>query len=146
MSIAKTFAAALAIATLGLAGCGGGGPEGTYKIDKAEMKKHMEAEVAKLPADQQGFAKLAVALIDAMDITVELQAGGKLTMKTSMPSLEKDKPAQTKEANGTWKKEGETIILDDGDGKPAKCKIVSPTKLDCEAEKPGEPGLVLIKS
>ena len=144
MSIAKTFAAALAIAALGLTGCGGG-VEGTYKIDKPEMKKAMEAEVAKLPADQQGFAKLAVALIDAMDITVELQAGGKLTMKSTMPSLEKDKPAQTKEEKGTWKQEGDSIILDNGDGKPAKCKQ-SPGKLTCEASKPGEPPMVLVKS
>jgi len=144
MSIAKTFAAAFAIAALGLTACGGG-VEGTYKIDKPEMKKAMEAEVAKLPADQQGFAKLAVALIDAMDITVELQSGGKLSMKTSMPSLEKDKPAQTKEQNGTWKKEGDSIILDSGDGKPAKCKQ-SAGKLTCEAGKPGEPPMVLVKS
>lgn len=145
MSITKSFAAALAFAVLGLTACGGGGVEGTYKIDKPEMKKAMEAEVAKLPADQQGFAKLAVALIDMMDVTVELKEGGKLTMKSTMPSLEKDKPATTKEENGTWKKEGESIILDNGDGKPAKCKQAG-NKLTCDPEKAGEPGLVLIKS
>lgn len=144
MSITKTLAVALAALTLGLTGCGGG-VEGTYKIDKAEMKKAMEADIAKLPADQQGFAKLAMGLIDAMDVTMELQSGGKLVMKSTGPSLDKDKPAQTKEQTGTWKKEGDSIILDNGDGKPAKCKQ-APGKLTCEGGKPGEPGMVFVKS
>jgi PBP1b-binding outer membrane lipoprotein LpoB len=143
MSITKTFAAALTFAALALAGCGGG-VEGTYKLDKAEVKKNMEAEVAKLPADQQGLAKLAVALIDAMDMTVELQAGGKLSMKSTMPSLEKDKPGQVKEETGTWKQEGDSVILESGKGKPLKCKAAG-GKLSCEAEKAGDPAFVFVK-
>ncbi|MCC6553680.1 MAG: hypothetical protein IT372_11755 [Polyangiaceae bacterium] len=143
MNIAKTVAAAIAIATFGLAGCGGG-VEGTYKLDKTEMKKAMEAEVAKLPADQQGMAKLGMALIEAMDISLELQSGGKLKMKSTMPSFDKDKPAQTKEEDGTWKEEGDSIVLDNGDGKPVKC-AKGAGKLSCDPEKKGEPGFVFVK-
>lgn len=147
MSITKTFTtAALALATSFLiAGCGGGGVEGTYKLDKTEMKKSMEAEIAKMPADQQGFAKLGMALIDAMDMSVELQSGGKMKMKSTMPNLmDKDKPAKTDEKDGTWKMDGEAVVLD-VDGKPTKC-AKSGGKLTCSGQKEGEPTLVFVKS
>ena len=122
MSITKTFTtAALALATSFLiAGCGGG-VEGTYKLDKSEMKKSMEAEIAKMPADQQGFAKLGMALIDTMEMSVDLQSGGKMKMKSSMPNImDKDKPAKTDEKDGTWKMDGDSVVLE-MDGKPTKC-------------------------
>jgi len=144
MNIATTIAATLAIATFGLVGCGGG-VEGTYKLDKAEMKKSMEAEVAKLPADQQAMAKLGVAMLDALDMSLELQAGGKLKAKTTMPSLDKDQPAKTKEQDGTWKMDGDAVVLDNGDGKPTKC-TKGAGKLSCDPEKKGTPGFVFIKS
>lgn len=146
MSIAKTvttLAIALTASILS-AGCGGG-VEGTYKLDKGEMKKSMEAEIAKMPEDQQGFAKLGLALIDAMDMSVELQSGGKLKMRSSMPNLmDKDKPAKTEEKDGTWKMDGESIILET-DGKPLKC-AKSGNKLTCEGEKKGEAAPVFVKS
>jgi PBP1b-binding outer membrane lipoprotein LpoB len=144
MKIAKALVASIALATLGLAGCGGG-VEGTYKLDKAEMKKSMEAEVAKLPADQQGFAKLAVALIDTMDMSMELQSGGKLKMKATMPSLDKDKPAKTDEKDGTWKVDGDSVMIDAGDGKGAIKCAKGGGKLTCEPGKKGDPVLVFVK-
>jgi hypothetical protein len=119
--------------------------EGTYKLDKAEMKKSMEAEVAKMPADQQGMAKLGMAMLDAMDMTLELQAGGKLKAKSTMPSFEKDQPAKTKEQDGTWKMDGDSVVIDNGDGKPIKC-AKGTGKLLCDPGKKGEPGFVFIKS
>lgn len=146
MNLVKTFAAlTLAISSFGLAGCGGGGIEGTYKLDKAEVKKSMEAEVSKLPADQQGFAKLAIALIDAMDMSLELQAGGKLKAKSSSPSLDPSKPGKTEEKDGTWKAEGDSVTLDTGDGKPLTCKKEG-SKLNCSSAKKGDPSLVFVKS
>lgn len=146
MNIVKT-AAALAVtlaASLLTAGCGGG-VEGTYKLDKGEMKKSAEAEIAKMPADQQGFAKLGLALIDAMDMTLELQSGGKVKMKSTMPNLmDKDKPAKTDEKEGTWKAEGDSIILE-ADGKPLKC-AKGAGKLSCEGGEKGGTSLVFIKS
>ena len=144
MNIAKTVAATIALATFGLAGCGGS-VEGTYKLDKTEMKTAMEAEVAKLPADQQGMAKLGAAMLDAMDMTLELQAGGKAKLKTTMPSFEKDQPAKTKDQDGSWKMDGEAIVIDNGDGKPVKC-TKNAAKLSCESQKKGEPSLVFVKS
>jgi hypothetical protein len=147
MRITKTFTTAtLALATsFLLAACGGGGPEGTYKLDKTEMKKSMEAEIAKMPADQQGFAKLGMAMVDAMDMSVELQSGGKMTMKSSMPNLmDKDKPAKTDEKAGTWKMDGDSVVLE-ADGKPTKC-AKSGGKLTCAGTKEGDPTLVFVKS
>lgn len=145
MSIAKIVTTLALASSFALAGCGGGGVEGTYKLDKTEMKKSMEAEIAKMPADQQGFAKLGMALVDAMDMSMELQAGGKMKMKSSMPNImEKDKPAKTEEKDGTWKVEGETVIIET-DGKPVKC-AKSGGKLTCEGQKQGEPSLVFNKA
>lgn len=145
MNIVKT-AAALAVtltASLLSAGCGGG-VEGNYKLDKGEMKKAAEAEIAKMPADQQGFAKLGLAMIDAMDISLEIQSGGKVKMKSTMPNLmDKDKPAKTDEKEGTWKAEGESIILE-ADGKPLTC-AKSAGKLSCEGKEKGGPALVFVK-
>ncbi len=141
MKLSHALCAALALSTLTLAGCGG--PEGTYKLDKAEVKKNMEAEIAKMPADQQGFAKLGLAMIESMDMTVELQSGGKLKMKSSMPSLEEGKPPKTEEKEGTWKVEGDSVVLT-SDGKPTKC-AKSGGKLSCEPEKKGDPTLVFVK-
>lgn len=146
MSIAKTFTtAALALATSFLiAGCGGG-VEGTYKLDKSEMKKSMEAEIAKMPADQQDFAKLGMVLIDSMDMSLELQSGGKMKMKSTMPNLmDKDKPAKTDEKDGNWKMDGDSVVLE-ADGKPLKC-AKSGAKLTCSGQKEGEPSLVFVKS
>lgn len=146
MNSAKIVAAvALALATFGVAGCGGG-VEGTYKLDKAEMKKAMEAEVAKLPAEQQEMAKLGVALLDAMDMTAELQSGGKLKLKSTVPSLAKDAPPKTKEQEGTWKMDGDKVVLDAGDGKPPIKCAKEGNKLTCESEKKGSPALVFVKS
>ncbi|MFO0762093.1 MAG: hypothetical protein U0359_36985 [Byssovorax sp.] len=145
MKFTKTLATLiLATASFGLAGCGGGGVEGTYKLDKAEVKKSMEAEVAKLPADQQGFAKLGIALIDAMDMSMELQAGGKLKMKASSPSLDPAKAGKTDEKEGTWKLDGNNVTLDSGDGKPLTCTRDG-NKLNCAGAKKGDPALVFVK-
>jgi hypothetical protein len=143
MNLFKTIATgALLLSTFGLAGCGG--VEGTYKLDKAEMKKAMEAEIAKLPADQKAFAQLAVAMIDQMDMSIELKAGGKLAMNATTPSLEKDKPAKADTKEGEWRKEGDGVVLK-VDNQDLKCKLEG-KKLNCSSDKKGEPALVFIKS
>ena len=143
MNFTKTIAAgALLLSTFGLAACGG--VEGTYKLDKAEMKKAMEAEIAKLPEDQKGFAKLAIALIDQMDVTLDLKAGGKCEMKSSVPSLEQGKEAKTDTKAGEWRKEGDGVVIK-ADDKEIKCKAEG-KKLTCDSGKKGEPSLVFNKS
>ena len=78
-----------------LAGCQSG-PEGTYQLDKTEMKKAMEAELAKKPKEEQGFGKLAIAMIDAMDMSVELKKDGVLEMTSTKPVFKKGELAKTK--------------------------------------------------
>jgi hypothetical protein len=144
MHFARAFAVVtLAFGALGLAGCGGG-VEGTYKLDKAEAKKMMEAEIAKMPADQQGFGKLGLALIDGMEASIELQAGGKAKTKTTAPSMDPTKPGKTDEKEGTWKAEGETVEIT-SDGKTVKCAKAG-NKLTCTGDKKGEPSMVFVKS
>ena len=141
MSIARTLGA-LALVALGLTGCGG--PEGTYKLDKAEVKKAMEADIAKMPEKEQGMAKLGLAMIDAIDMSIDILPGGKLKAKSSMPSFDKAKPPKTEEKDGTWKKEGDSLVLDNGDGKPMTCAKAG-NKLTCAGSKKGEPALVFVK-
>jgi hypothetical protein len=144
MTNARTFAAVtLFFAALGVAGCGRG-VEGTYKLDKAEVKKAMEGELAKMPADQQPFGKLALGMVDKMDITVELRPGGKLKMTTTVPALEPGKPAKTDSRDGTWKVDGDNVVLE-ADGKPTKCTKSGP-RLNCASDKQGEPPMVFVKS
>ena len=112
MKNSKLLACALAV--VGLVGCGG--VEGTYKLDKDETKKAAEADIAKLPADQQEMAKkFGMAMADKMDATLELKKDNTLSMKMSMDGKD------SKEESGTWKKEGDDIVLT-SDGKDIHCK------------------------
>ncbi len=126
-----------------LAGCKGG-PEGTYKLDKEAMKTAMKAEIEKMPKDQQGFAELGLAMIEAMDITLEIKSGGKYDMKSSMPSLSKDKDKKEESESGDWTAEGDKIKLK-GAKDEITCKFDS-AKIECENEKEkGKPGLTFKK-
>src|SRR6266436_1974088 len=88
-----------ALAVIGLVGCGG--VEGNYKLDKDETKKAAEAEIAKMPADQQAMAKMMMGSMDKMDVTLELKKDNTVAMKMTM-----DGKPEPKEKAGTWKKEG----------------------------------------
>ena len=120
-----------------------GGPEGTYKLDKGAMKEAMEAEIKKMPKEQQGFAKFMLGMIDAMDMKLTLKSGGELEMEATTPSMSKDKKAKTETKKGTWKAEGETITLS-ADDKELECKREE-KKLECESGKKKDPPMVFIK-
>jgi hypothetical protein len=142
----RTIYAAATLALFGsaLAGCGGS-VEGTYTLDKAEMKKAMEAEIAKMPADQQGFGKLGLALIEAMDVKLDLKSGGKAEMISTMPSFTKGDKPKTENKTGEWRKEGDKVVIKAD--KEMSCKAAD-KKLTCEAAggKKGEPALVFVRS
>ncbi len=129
----------VALAVIGLAGCGG--VEGTYKLDKDETKKSMEADIAKMPANEQQFAKLGMAMMDKMDATLELKKDNSVSMKMTM-----DGKAEGKEQTGTWKKDGDEVVLSNGDGKDMHCKK-SGKKLTCtEKRASGDTTMVFTKS
>lgn len=133
----------MSVASLALlAGCNSG-PEGTYKLDKEAMKVSMKAEIDKMPKDQQGFAELGMALVDMMDITLEVKSGGKYDMKSKMPSLGKDAEAKEDTQSGDWSLENGTLKLKGKD--EATCKFDS-SKIECEGKKKGDPSLVFKKS
>ena len=104
----KTMNQVLVLGALLLVGCGS--VEGTYTLDKDATKKSMEAAIAKMPSDKQADAKMGLAFIDAMDVSMELKAGGAATMKSTMKGLG-DGKEKTDEA--TWKKDGDTISITD---------------------------------
>ena len=128
----------LALSAIGLVACGG--VEGTYKLDKEETKKSMEAEIAKMPADQQAFAKLGMAMADKMDATLELKKDNTVSMTMTM-----DGKPEGKEKSGTWKKEGDDVVLT-SDGKDMKC-AKSGKKLTCtDHHASGDTTMVFTKS
>jgi outer membrane murein-binding lipoprotein Lpp len=133
---------ALTASALVVAACGS--VEGSYKLDRAEMKKTMEADIAKLPEDQQAMAKTAFGLIDLMDINLELSSGGKAEMKMSMAGHE-DK-AKEKNQTWEWKKDGKKVVIKSGDGKEISCDAEG-GKLTCEGGAAGGmTKLVFVKS
>ena len=134
--------ASLALLTSTIAGCQGG-LEGTYTLDKAEMKKAMEADISKLPADQQGFAKLGLAMVDAMEMKLDLKSDGKLEMTSTMPSFTKGDKPKVENKTGEWRKDGDKVVLKID--KEMSCKAAD-KKLTCEGAKKGEPGLVFVRS
>jgi hypothetical protein len=84
---------------------------------------------------------LAIARLNATDMTIELQAGGKLRL--TFMDLESGKRRKIQEKNGTWTVDGESIVLK-ADRRPMKCSRSS-TKLKCESGN-GDPMLVFVKS
>ena len=138
MKINKLLVCAVALVGWGLVGCGG--VEGNYKLDKDATKKAMEAEIAKLPADQQEMAKkFGSDMADQMDVALEIKKDGTASMKiTAM--------GKTDEESGTWKKEGDAITLTNGKGKPMNC-TKSGSKLTCtEKHASGDETMVFVKS
>lgn len=122
-----------------LAACGG--PEGTYKLDKDAIKKAMEAEAKS--EDEKKMLGFATAMIEAMDVTLELKSDGTADMKTSMKMGEKAE--ETSEA-GKWTKDGDTITISGGkDGKDVKCKHTG-GGLECDAGEKKGPKLIFKKS
>lgn len=145
----RSLTTALLLA-LPLVGCGG--VEGTYKLDKSETRKSLEADIAKLPADQQKFAQVGLTMVDSMDVTVELKSGGVAAMNSTMPNpFDKNAAAKTEQATGTWKKDGDAItIAEDGKpGKDLKCTKAG-SRLTCTPASPPKSGasstMVFVKS
>jgi hypothetical protein len=116
----------LVLGALALVGCGS--VEGTYTLDKAETKKGMEAEIAKMPAAEQEMQKMGLGMIDGMDATMELKSGGAASMKMTMTGM-MGKDAKPNEETGTWKKEGDDITIS-SNGRDTKCSK-SGKKLTC---------------
>ena len=122
--------------------CKGGGPGGTYSLDKAAMTKEIEAKVATIPAEQQAMAKMALELVKLMDIKLTLSDGGKGEMATTMPSMDKpgDKPEVKTEAV-TWENKDGKIVISGGK-QPISCTLAD-GKLTCSD---GKDSLSFIKN
>lgn len=122
MKVGKLISFA-SVGLLLLAGCGG--PEGTWTLDKDATKAAIDA--GKGEKDAKEFGK---ALLDAMDMSIELKSGGKYEMKSSV-ELEKGKKTDETES-GDWTKDGDTVTLK-GKKEDLKCKIES-GKMSCSGK------------
>jgi len=139
--IQRLSAVALLGLTFLLTACKGG-PEGTYKLDKGAVKETMKAKIAEMPEEQQGLAKMMLAMLDAMDMKLTLKSGGELEMEATTPSMGKEKKPKTEKKSGKWKADGETITITTDD-KDLKCKLEE-NKLSCESGDK-DPPMVFIK-
>ncbi len=93
------------------------GVEGNYTLDKEATTKQLKAEVAKMSKEKQAFAKMAMGMIETMDIKLSLEKGGKATMMMKMGGKEKKE-------EGSWKKDGDKIIIEaKGQKKPMSCTL-----------------------
>ncbi len=124
-----------------LAGCGK--PTGTYKLDKEAIKTAFKAELEKKSDEDKKMGEFGLALVDMLDVTLEVKDDGKYDMKTSMPSLTKKDEKKEETESGDWSVEGDTITLK---GKEEmKCKVGS-GKLECGAKGKDGPPLIFKKS
>jgi hypothetical protein len=137
MNLVRTVAGVLTMAALGLAGCSSG-VEGTYTLDKATVKKAMEAAVAGQSGGGIVFDFFTQA-IDQVEMTIELKADGTVALKSTLPTggWTGAGPGRrlewfTREDNdGRWKAEGETIVVT-GAGNSITC-LKSGARLNCQS-------------
>ncbi len=117
-----------AILSLGATACNKGSVEGKYSLDKAAMKKAAEDKIASLPKDQQGMAKLGLAMIDQVNMTLDLKKGGEAEFATKMMG-------KSETAKGKWEnKDGTITITAGGEDKKLSCKLDG-SKLKCSKGK-----------
>lgn len=124
------------VLTLGLAGCSNS-VEGTYTLDKNALKRTMQAELA----GQSGGGivyDFFTRVMDEAEMRVELQADGQVSLKTTLPTGGWAAPRQlkwitTEDQNGTWKADGEMIVITAA-GNRLNCSK-SRAKLSCQSQK-----------
>ncbi len=125
----------LLIATVGLVfshvACKKAAVEGNYKLDKAAMKAEAEARIAKMDPKKQGFAKFGLAMIDMMNISLSLEAGGKAAMNTEMPNPFKKGEIRKRAEMGTWKMDGGKVVITTTRENP-KTKTKKETTVTCD--------------
>ena len=115
------------LALLGLAGCGG--PEGKYTLDKDATKAAIDSG-----SDAKDAKEFGKAILEAMDMTIEIKSGGKFDATSSI-EMEKGKKEEKTES-GDWTKEGDKLTLK-GAKDPMTCTIEGSKLLCASGEKKG---------
>ncbi len=105
-----TMLLVLALSAMMLVGCGGG-VAGTYKMTKAEVNgKEMELDA------------LAAMMGQKFEVTITLQDDGKVEMAGNMLG-------QEQKETGTWKEDGDKIVIKDDKGGDEQTLTVDGDKL-----------------
>ena len=120
----------------GLAGCSGD-VNGTYALDKAAVKKALQTDLARQSGGGIVF-DFFTRMIDHVEMNVELQPSGKATMSSTLQTGGYTGPKQLKfvtieDKDGTWKADGDTIVI--AAGKNVRRCAKSRSKLNCEPDK-----------
>ncbi len=134
MNLIKLAPLAL-VGLVGLVGCGG--PEGKYTLDKEATKAAIDAGEGE--KDAKEFGK---AILEAMDMSLELKSDGKYEAKTSMPSFKDKDKKEEKSETGDWSKDGDKITIK---GKEDMSCTAEGGKLTCKG-KDGKGAFVFKKS
>jgi len=119
------------------AGCSKASVAGNYSLDKAEMEKAMNEQIAKLPEAERAMAGMATAMLKELDIKLTLAEGGKGTMEMKMGK-------EGKAENLTWQEKDGKVVINDGKD-DIDCAL-SGSKLTCSnPKKKDEPAMVFVK-
>lgn len=145
MSSASRSIVAMLVAlamSISLVACGGGEAAyvGKWELDKEAFKAAVEKEMTK-EEKEDPMAGMAMAMVEAMDIKLDIKSDHTFSATMSMGMLGQD------ETTGTWKREGNGIVMTSAEGSDGPGKLVHRGgKLYAETEKDSEePPLVLRK-
>jgi hypothetical protein len=112
------------IAGLGLAACGRRSPIGTYRLDKAGIKKSMEATWK----GSQSSLRYRESLLDSSEVTLELRAKGVAVMTST-------NHGHGYQDSGTWTLHGRTLTITDLERDGTKLPSPDVTKADYDGER-----------
>lgn len=135
----------LAISALTLVSCGGGDSAyvGKWELDKEAFKKAVEAEMKKEENSEDGMdafaAGMMAGMIESMQMEVDIKSDHTFTAKMSMAMMGEDT------TTGTWKREGDGIIMTSSDGESPGKLVLKGGKLHAQSEDNSEEPPIVLK-
>ena len=124
----------LVLIAIALLACKSESIEGKYNLDKAAMRKTMEAEIAKMSEEEKEFGKLGLELIDAMEMTIELKSEGAAQFTVKVTDKEKGGESKSETKPAKWTKTENTVTIEVEGGDKLDCTLDG-NKLTCKDEK-----------
>ena len=122
----------LAVLLLGIPACKGKSLEGKYSLDKAAMKKDLEAKLAAKSGPEKDMGQLAVAMVDMMEMSIELKPAGVAQVTVSMTDPQaQGTPPKSESKAAKWTQKDKTVTIQvEGDTSQLTCTAEG-KRLDC---------------